>query len=185
MADYPEIDEKYYLELLYDYRSDGFKKVGRNLKTASFIIIVVGALDLNLNQLKVLGLNLGGNADSSKLEWLGIALIIYWLVFFISYFRADKELQKERSYQFEKEIGNFRNLVKEAEERKVDDRKNSRQISRPQDDVILLQIPKILEKYEKQKNRTNAANVWSEVIRVSEFAIPLMLAIAATLILIF
>jgi len=138
-----------------------------------------------LADLKVFGLDLGGNVDSSKLEWLGVALIIYWLVFFISYFRADKELQKERSYQFDKEVGNFQKLIKEAEKRKEDDLKISRQISRPQDEVIILQIPKILEKFRKQKTRTNAASVWSDVIRNSEFVIPLVLAIVALIILIY
>jgi len=86
------IDTKSFHELLYDHQSQDFKKSRRNLMVIAFIIISVWLLGLDLENLKIFGLNLDRTPGKGKIPWIGIILISYWWIMFEIYRKRDKDI---------------------------------------------------------------------------------------------
>ncbi len=92
---YAEIDEKEFLFLLQDYRSEDFKKARRNLIFASYIILIISILNKSLTEVRIFGLDLAETNHPKILLWLALALIGYWAGMVLIFLKRDGKAHSE------------------------------------------------------------------------------------------
>ncbi|MFA4969815.1 MAG: hypothetical protein WC540_09295 [Sulfuritalea sp.] len=171
-------DEKQFLDLLQEYKSDDVRKARRNLSVISFVVISVWVLGIKLTELKVFGVDLTKSSELNVLL-LGLALTGYWLVMFSLAWRHDREIQKERSVQITAVVTHLNERLETIE--KIKDENKGRSGYVPDD---YAEVKTALEIYERQKLRTATATTLGRVMGDMELYIPFALALLCASILI-
>jgi len=170
-------DEKVFLELLQEYKSDDVRKARRNLSVVSFVVISVWVLGIKLTELKVFGIDLTKSSELNVLL-LGLVLTGYWVAMFSLAWRHDREIQKERSVQLIATVSQLNERMAMIEKIKE---KNERSGYVPSD---YAEVKSALEAYERQKDRTTGATRLARVMGDMELYIPIALALLCASVLI-
>jgi hypothetical protein len=169
-------DEKIFLDLLHEHKSDDTKKARRNLSVISFVVTAVWILGIRLTDLKVLGVDLT-TSHELNVRLLALVLIGYWGVMFSLAWRHDSEIQKERSIA-------LTTMVRSLEERMASilETKKANVHYQPSD---YGDVKSALDTYMRQQERTISANRLGRIIRGLELYVPIGLALfAATILLV-
>lgn len=162
-----EHDQRYFLELLQEYKSDDTKKARRNLSAIAFIVISVSFLKIPLNQVKLIGVDISHSGELSVL-FLATGLLLYWLIMFLLSWKHDKEIQAERARFLDSNVQHFRERYQQGEEqRKTGD---SRYYS-----ADYIEAKTAVKAYEAQQKRTAQAIKYGSIIRGLELFVPLLL----------
>lgn len=172
-------DEKTFLDLMHEYKSEDTRKARRNLSVVSFIVISVWVLGIKLTELKVFGADLSRSSESNVLL-LGLVLIGYWSVMFSLAWRHDRAIQNERAVALTSTVSQLRERMARIE--KIIEEKKARGSSYVPDDYA--EVKAGLEAYERQQSRTASATNLGRAIREMELQIPGALAVVAAGILV-
>lgn len=167
----PRYDEKPFLDLLQEYKSDDVRKARRNLSVISFVVISVWLLGIKLTELKVFGVDLTKSSELNVLL-LGLALTCYWFTMFSLAWRHDKEIQKERSVLLTATVSQLQDRLAAIEAIKKRNESGSGYVP---DDYA--EVKSALEVYERQKARTETATKLGRIMNNMELYIPLALAL--------
>lgn len=168
-------DEKEFLDLLQEYKSDETKKARRNLSVISFIIACASILGVRFTELKIF------NADISKAPellvlFLGFLLVVYWTTMFLLSWTHDKEIQKERSLLLNTQIKYFTDRYR-AQEKKRESNPNFISSDYPE-------VKAAVEAYEAQQARTKRAAKYGNIVNKLELFVPLALSVLAAVALV-
>lgn len=171
-------DQKQFLDLLQEYKSEDTKKARRNLTTVAFIVIAVWLLQIHITEVKVLGVDLSHTSETFVLV-LALVLLIYWAVMFYLSLTHDYEIQKERAYQ-------LNDVISAAEKRQGEIVKSIENSSAGAGYYASErgELKKIIDAYSRQKERTAKASKYAGLIKAIETWLPACLAIWAALILV-
>ncbi|MFA6902887.1 MAG: hypothetical protein WC236_07390 [Gallionellaceae bacterium] len=170
-------DEKAFLDLMQEYKSEDTRKARRNLSVISFVVISVSVLGIKLNELKILGVDLSRSSELNVLL-LGLGLIGYWSVMFSLAWRHDREIQKERTVALTATVAELRERLTKIEQIKEQNAGKSGYVP---DDYA--EVKSALDTYERQQNRTVRATRLGQVIREMELHVPGSLALVSASIL--
>ena len=168
-------DKKQFLDLLLEYRSDEAKKARRNVSVIAFVILSAWLLNLHLSSLSVLGMNVSGSSEITVLA-IAFVLLLYWVGMFLLAWLQDSEIQKERSLILDEQV---RTLLNRQEMIQKGKKENPQYWSVVYSDHNEVQAS--IDTYNLQQQRTRRALFAVTWIRRLEFAVPLLLAGAATL----
>jgi hypothetical protein len=174
----PAYDQKLFLDLLQEYKSDETKKARRNVSVIAFVIISAWILGIRLSDIRFLGLDISRTAELPVLALAGV-LLIYWTFMFVIAYRRDKEIQKERAWFLNQELSNLRGRFKQIQDKYDEDKVRK---GYPSD---YGEVKAWLERYEAQRKRTQGATLFAKVIDYLETTVPLLLGAGAAGVLIF
>jgi hypothetical protein len=167
-------DEKVFLDLLQEYKSDDTKKARRNLSVIAFSIIAAFFLRIKLTDIKALGIDLS-QAPELRVYLVGLVLLIYWVSMLYFSWTQDKEIQKERGVALKKMVDSANKRMSEIEEMRKEN--PNRMVSDMGD------IKDVIRRYKEQKVRTERAAEFGGIIRHLETKVPFGLALASGVIL--
>jgi len=167
-------DQKQFLDLLLEYKSDETRKARRNVSVVAFIVIAAALLNIRLTEVSVLGINLSGTSPLPVLI-LATALLAYWTVMFLLTMSQDSEIQKERSLILEAHVKPILGRLESLEKQKVELGKNIY--------PDYSEVKAAAEAYRLQQQRTARAAKLGRVIRWLDAAVPFTLTIAAAVVL--
>ena len=162
-------EEKEFLDLLQEYKSEDTKKARRNLSTIAFIVIACWILGIRILDIKAFGIDLSHSAELYVLL-IGLVLLGYWLVMFVLLWRHDHEIQNERALLLQAKVSSLLARKLAAEETIERNKKNGF----VPDDYV--EIKAQVEAYERQKARTETASKLGRIIRGLELFVPISLA---------
>lgn len=179
----PQPFEKEYLELLYDYSSDEAKKTRRNLSVASFVIISCYLVNIPLGELRIFTSDLH-NADIQAVRIIAIALLLFWSILYVVYIRRDAGIQKERKYFVDKEVQKLEEQIRTYENDISEAVKRDGSVSgKTRKELETLQYYYSI--YTKQKSRTQLTSTLIQILKITEYGLPLLLASVSVSFLVF
>jgi len=168
-------DEKQFLDLLQEYKSDETRKARRNLSTISFVIVAAWLLGIRLVDIRVLGLDISQTAELPVLLLAG-ALLIYWTVMFLLTWKHDKEIQRERAMLLSAQVKRFTERLRVIEQKRVKSGVEWTPTDYPD-------VKAALDAYKAQQERTGKAAQFGAVIKQLELYVPLLLGASAAIVL--
>ncbi|MBI5750954.1 MAG: hypothetical protein HZA59_02250 [Hydrogenophilales bacterium] len=168
-------DEKQFLDLLQEYKSDETKKARRNLSTICFIIISAWILKIRFTEMRVFGVDISSSAELHVLL-LALVLMAYWLIMFLLSWNHDKEIQKERSLHLIEQVKHFTERFRVIEEKRA--KSNSDSKSHDYNEVKAA-----VDAYRAQEARTKRAAQYGNVVNKLELLVPIILSGAAGVVL--
>jgi hypothetical protein len=171
-------DEKQFLDLLQDYKSEDTKKARRNLSTLGFVVIAAWLLGVRLADVKVFGADLSRTSETCVFV-LGLVLVVYWSIVFYLSWNHDSEIQKERSIQLNKAVSALTSRLANLEELQ---KQNSGVTSYIMPEYS--EVKSAVEAYERQKTRTAKAAKYGVIIKGTELYVPVVLALSSAAILV-
>lgn len=174
-------DEKQFLDLLQDYKSEDTKKARRNLSTVGFIVIAAWLLGVRLADVRIFGADLSHTSELFVFI-LGLVLVAYWSGMFYLSWTHDSEIQKERSIQLNKAVTELTSRLASHQAYIEDCKKLNAGASVTLPDYS--EVKSAVEAYERQKARTAKAAKYGGIIKGTELYVPGGLAIWSAVILI-
>lgn len=172
-----EHDQKEFLALLQEHKSEDTKKARRNLSTVSFVVISIWLLRINLKDVKVLGVDISHSAEVPVLLIVA-TLLVYWLIMFLVSWRHDKEIQAERQRFLDVQVKRFNERYEYGEKKRKET--GGRVVPGDFDEAKAT-----LEVYQAQQTRLQKAAMYGNIMRRLEIFVPLGLAAIALIVLIF
>lgn len=170
-------DEKQFLDLLQEHKSDETKKARRNLSTISFVVVAAWLLKIRLVDIKVLGVDISRTAELPVLGLAGV-LLLYWTVMFLLTWKHDKEIQRERTLLLDAQVKQFTERLAALEKQRDAQGADAKWVSSDHKDVKVAVMA-----YNEQQMRTRQASLFGALIKQLEFYVPLLLGGGAALVL--
>jgi hypothetical protein len=170
-------DEKQFLELLQEYKSDETKKARRNVSAIAFVVVVAAILQVRLTDVRVMGVDMSASAELPVLL-ITSGLIAYWTLMFVLTWRHDREIQAERALALNAEV---KRLVQRKED--VEKRVKETPHRTTADYPDYNEVTAALEAYERQRARTARAAQYGATIKFLEYYVPLALSGGASVVL--
>jgi hypothetical protein len=165
-------DDKQFLDLLQEYKSDETRKARRNVSVIAFVVISAALVNIQLTEVSVLGVNLRGTSPLSVLI-LATVLLVYWTTMFLLAWSQDNEIQKERSLSLDAYVKPILEQFELYEKQKAE----------LENRFDYKELKATVEAYRRQQQRTARATKLGRVIRAFEVVVPLALASVAAVVL--
>lgn len=169
-------DEKQFLDLLQEYKSDETKKARRNVTFIACVIIAAAVLQIPVNDVQLFGMKVPRHRET-EFVLIATALLLYWLVMFLIAWTHDKEIQRERERFLKVEIDRIKARFAYGE-----GKIKSTGGQRVPDDYA--EVKAALQAYDAQRERTRRAWWLGILTNNLELWVPLVLASAALVVLI-
>ncbi len=169
-------DQKQFLDLLLEYRSEESRKARRNVSLIAFVILAAALLEIRLTDINVLGLNLHKSSPLLVLL-LTYVLLVYWTAMFSLAWLQDQEIQKERALLLDQHVASLINRLAEMEKYGA----LNRQIVHPDFEDVKGSV----HAYRSQQERTKKATILGQTIHRLELVVPLGLAAMSSVVLAF
>ena len=177
-------EEKDFLDLLQEYKSEDTKKARRNLSAIAFVIIAIHLLGIRISDIKVFGVDVSKSSNFT-VSVIALALLLYWLLMFILSWNQDREIQRERTIILGAQIKQFTGRFEQLEQERQDFPATPRgQRSNWYQPLDYSEVKAATQVYQAQQARTKRAALYGKILSKLELYIPLVLAAGAALALV-
>ena len=168
-------DERQFLDLLLEYKSDETKKARRNTSVVAFVLISLWATQIPILKLSVLGVP-STSAGVVPILTIAFVLLLYWTIMFVLTWIHDDEIQKERTIILDAQVKSFTARFEQMEKERSEGTKTHYLPD-------YHPIKAMVEAHTKQQARVGKAKLFVTIVRRMELLVPLALSFCAHLVL--